>query len=195
MSTMVSAVFLPAGVGVQPEPMLVTDYTDLQQAVGGLFDVVSTDMNTEGVSIVGYINDEGIMLGLEMNYLASNLFKRELYGNCVIVWGLNDEGVYDGDNHDVPGAVYEFLTKDLLVDTAQSYNLAALMAAACEFAIVKGEATEIEVRMISEAYYAATQDGTDVDPGMAKRMAEILAWFTNYLEEAGLAEFINEEGN
>ena len=188
MSTMVSAVFLPAGVDVEPQPMLVTDYTDLQNAVGGRFDVVSTNMNMDDVSIIGYVNDEGILLGMEMNYLATNLFQRELFGDCVVVWGLNEDGEYDGENHDIPSSVYEFLTKDLLLSTAHSYNMAAMMAYACQYAVEQGYATTQEVMDVSREYYNATTEGREVDPETASKMSDIMDWFSDAMEN------LNTEG-
>lgn len=68
----------------------------LQQSVGGYIDCVRAD------DFVGYVNDEGLLVGLEENITASILFQRYLVGNVVVVGAYSSEGVYDGDNHDAP---------------------------------------------------------------------------------------------
>lgn len=68
----------------------------LNELCGGWLDCVRTD------DLVGYVNDEGLLIGLDPNALASLIFGRPLVGNCVVVGALNEHGVYDGENHDVP---------------------------------------------------------------------------------------------
>lgn len=68
----------------------------LQDAVGGLIDVVRAE------DFVGYVNDEGLIWGLEPNLTASILFQRHLVGNIVLVGALSPNGVYDGENYDAP---------------------------------------------------------------------------------------------
>ena len=75
----------------------------LQQHVGGYIDAV------RGEDIVGYVNDEGLLIGLDINAGASMLFGRLLVGNVVIVGGLNERGEYDGENHDTPSWLNELL--------------------------------------------------------------------------------------
>jgi len=72
----------------------------LQDTVGGLIDVV------RGENFVGYVNDEGLLIGLTQNIIASALFGRLLVGNVVIVGALDENGYYDGENHDTPAEVY-----------------------------------------------------------------------------------------
>lgn len=68
----------------------------LNDLCGGWLDCVRTD------EIVGYVNDEGLLIGLAPNLIASALFQRPLVGDCVVVGALNERGEYDGENHDVP---------------------------------------------------------------------------------------------
>lgn len=68
----------------------------LNELCGGWLDCVRLD------DVVGYVNDEGLLIGLEPNVFASALFGRPLVGNCVVVGSLNERGEYDGENHDVP---------------------------------------------------------------------------------------------
>lgn len=75
----------------------------LNELVGGYIDAVRGD------DFVGYVNDEGLLIGLPYNLFASILFGRDLVGNVVIVGALNENGVYDGENHDVPSYIYNAL--------------------------------------------------------------------------------------
>ncbi len=135
MSSITVGLFLPSGVNVEPEPIFVEDYKSIQSAVGGTFDAITTNCGMEEMLFVGYVNDEFLINGMEMNYLATNLFKREIHGNCVVVWGLSEDGEYDGDNHDIPEGVYGVLVDGLTEGTASAYNLAVSMATICDFAI------------------------------------------------------------
>lgn len=68
----------------------------LNEICGGWIDCVRND------DVVGYVHDEGLLIGLSPNALASLLFGRPLVGNCVVLGALNAQGEYDGENHDVP---------------------------------------------------------------------------------------------
>jgi hypothetical protein len=73
-------------------------HTLIHEIVGGWFDCV------RGEEIVGYVHDEGLLIGLPVNAVASMLFQRPLVGDCVVIGSLNEKGEYDGENHDVPVA-------------------------------------------------------------------------------------------
>lgn len=75
----------------------------LQEAVGGYIDCVRSD------EFIGYVNDEGLLIGLPLNTLASVLFGRYLVGNVLIVGSYNDNGEYDGDDHDIPSWLEEMV--------------------------------------------------------------------------------------
>ena len=71
-------------------------YQVLNELCGGWIDYVRNE------DIVGYVNDEGLLIGLDANVLASVLFGRPLVGDVVVLGALSEEGEYDGENHDVP---------------------------------------------------------------------------------------------
>lgn len=73
----------------------------IQESVGGYIDCVRGD------EIVGYVNDEGLLIGLPINAYASMLFGRLLVGNVLITGAYNKDGEYDGDDHDAPQALLE----------------------------------------------------------------------------------------
>lgn len=84
----------------------------IHSVVEGWFDCVSpfsTDPSTKALDIVGYVHDEGLLLGLQPNAIASALFGRFLVGRCVVVGTLNADGQYDGASHDVPSEALSVL--------------------------------------------------------------------------------------
>lgn len=161
MSTLTAGIFLPAGSNVEPQQIFVEDYKSIQSMIGGNFDVVRTDMGQPDVALVGYVHDEGLLLDLEYNFLATALFKQELHGDCVVVWGLSPNGVYDGDNYDVPSHIAQFLQTELLAKTSDAYNMATSVSFALSYAIATGIVDEDDVDRIVLGLYdnAGTKDG------------------------------------
>lgn len=72
-------------------------YKELQGLVGGLIDAVNNDQAS------CYVNDEGLLIGLKFNRLASILMGRYLVGD-VVMCGHTDD---DGNDTDVPESVIE----------------------------------------------------------------------------------------
>ena len=62
--------------------------SDYQSVVGGLI----TSIFAVNGDIEGYANDEGLLLGLPLNPVASILFGQYLVGNVVIIGAPDDEG-------------------------------------------------------------------------------------------------------
>lgn len=148
MSTITAGLLLPAGSNVSPEPIFVEDYKSIQNLVGGAFDAVRTDMGHDQVALVGYVHDEGMLIPLEYNYIATALFKQNIFGDCVVVWGLDENGVYDGENHDIPEFMVNFLSEELMESVANSYNLSSEIAYALEYAVEFGIGDEDEINML-----------------------------------------------
>lgn len=61
-------------------------YKQLQELVGGLIDAVSNDYAS------AYVNDEGLLIGLKFNRIASILMGRYLVGDAVVCGHTDDEG-------------------------------------------------------------------------------------------------------
>lgn len=137
--------FLPKGSNVEPEPFFFQNYEDLQNAVGGPFDVVRTDLGRDDVALLGYVNDIGLLTGEDFNYLATALFKQNLVGNVVVTWGLSPNGEYDGDDYDIPEAMVEFIQGELVASTADAYNLSVMSSLACQMAVECGLRTEDDI--------------------------------------------------
>jgi len=96
-------------------------YEVLRDLIGGLLDTVTSPNG----AVVGYLHDEGLLIGLPVNTVASLLFSRPLVGDVVLVGGLNPNGEYDGENHDLPDG---FFRKDYLAFLSQVSNDEALIA-------------------------------------------------------------------
>lgn len=77
-------------------------YEILRDTIGGLLDTVSNDNG----SVIGYVHDEGLLIGLPVNTVASLMFSRPLVGNVVLVGGISPDGEYDGENHDLPESFF-----------------------------------------------------------------------------------------
>lgn len=70
----------------------------LSEAIGGYFDVAYSD---DG-DYHGYVHDEGLLIGLPINPVATALFGRIMAGPCVVLGRFNDEGESDGHEYSVP---------------------------------------------------------------------------------------------
>lgn len=163
--------FLPTGDNVEPEPFFFQNYEDLQNAVGGHFDVVRTDLGRKDVALLGYVNDIGLLADLEYNYLATALFKQNLVGNVVVTWGLSPNGEYDGDDYDIPEEMVEFIQTELVSQTANAYNLSVMSSLACQMAIECGLCTESD---IMELVQGINDTDREVVEGWAKKLNELL---------------------
>jgi hypothetical protein len=139
----VSGALLPSGINAEIEPVMVGEYTHIQSLVGGPFDCVTAKVG--GNIIVGYVHDEGLLLGLEQNWFASALFSRNLVGPCVIVSGESADGEYDGDNHDLSDDFFRFLTTKFTTHVAETYNEATSATIAFELAKALGICTDEEL--------------------------------------------------
>ena len=188
--------FLPCGSGVEPEPIFIEDYNSIQNAIGGHFDVVRTDVQDDGERrgvLVGYVHDEGLLLGQEMNFLATNLFKKNLVGDCVVLWGTSPNGEYDGDDYDMPDFMVEYIQSELVQSTSEAYNQSVMMAEAARYAVVHGYCTAEEARSIAERLHQASVRGNHEEAMSAwKEMDSLIKWVTEHAENnpSKMEEFI-----
>jgi hypothetical protein len=148
MSKQVAGAFMPSGIGTEIEPVMVGDYKHIQSLIGGCFDVVTT--RVAGNEIVGYVHDEGLILDMEMNWIASALFMQEIRGPVVVVNGLSNEYEYDGDNHDLPDEFITYMQTKFIDKVAETYNESKMVQAMLEYAFNKDLMTEDEVATLLE---------------------------------------------
>lgn len=176
----VAGVFLPCGVGVMPEPVFVGDWSDIQDKVGGLFDTVTTVLGEDNTAVVvGYVPDE-IHDGDEMNFLATSLFRRELRGNCVVVWGLDENGWYDGENHDLPEDVALWLCTGLLEQTADAYNEGVMLHLLLKEVVKRDILSDEAVKQLGDDLYNGVSHGDfDLLKEAEGRLVEVLNTLAN----------------
>jgi hypothetical protein len=190
--------FLPCGSGVEPEPIFIEDYNSIQTAIGGNFDVVRTDVKDNdkhrGV-IVGYVHDEGLLLGQEMNFLATNLFKKNLVGDCVVLWGTSPNGEYDGDDYDMPDDLVEYIQSELVLTTSEAYNQSAMMAMAARYAVEHGYCSaEVAYGIADRLHQASVRGNQEEAQKVWQEMDTLIKWVTAHVEEnpTELDNFFNE---
>lgn len=159
MSDFVMGWFLPKGINVQPEPVLVpSDAQAIADLIGcSLIDAVRHTVGHDDghqTTIVGYVDDEGLLgeIGLgDVNHLATKLFHRDehLVGNVVVVGGLNAAGLYDGDNHDIPDWLFG-CADDLTEMAAMDYNQSVAVVAAVLSSLQDGVISSDELSELLE---------------------------------------------
>jgi hypothetical protein len=148
-----SGLLFPKGVGVEPQDVIVEDYMSIQNLIGGCFDCVRADVTSPDgdlITVVGYVHDEGLILDLETNWLASALFSQEIRGDVVIVSGTSPSGEYDGDNYDLPKDLVEFFKEEFVGFCAKNYNEAAILNFMMEMAIESGIISDEELDSVSD---------------------------------------------
>lgn len=113
MFGMTMGVLVGTDIEKAPEAAVLGSLEDIQSKVGGIIDAVRMEFGDDDAkfTLVGYVHDEGLLLDLPLNYMASMLFERELRGPVVLVSGTNPESKeYDGENYDIPSEFFDFLS-------------------------------------------------------------------------------------
>jgi len=175
MSKQVAGAFMPSGIGREIEPVMVGDYKHIQSLVGGCFDVVTTRVG--GHEIVGYVHDEGLLIGLEQNWFASALFERNLVGPCVIIGGESPDGYCDGDSYDLPENFFHFLATKFTEHVADTYNEATTATIVLELAQKFGLATEEELNLL------VSKMGDEMNTGQKGDAMKMLISLTNRVND------------
>ena len=157
----VTGLLLNAGVGASIDTVEITDLESIQNHVGGMIDAVRQPINDD-IYVVGYVHDEGLILDLEMNWIASALFGREIRGSVVLVNGNNDVGEYDGYNHDLPSEFIEYMKTVFLARVATTYNesqiILALLQSAASDDIIEMEKLDELLEVLAEAVETGDRD-------------------------------------
>lgn len=143
----VHGLLIHSGVGAKVERIQVGELEDIQDRVGGTIDAVRKQVSKDIVAI-GYVHDEGLILDLEMNWIASALFMQEIRGPVVVVNGLSEDYEYDGDNHDLPDAFITYMQTKFIDKVAETYNESKLVQAMLEYAFNKDMMTETQIEML-----------------------------------------------
>jgi hypothetical protein len=140
----VHGLLIHSGVGAKVERIQVGELENIQHYVGGTIDAVRKQVSKDIVA-VGYVHDEGLILDMEMNWIASALFMQEIRGPVVVVNGLSNDYEYDGDNHDLPDEFITYMQTKFIDKVAETYNESKLVQSMLEYAFNKDMMTEDEV--------------------------------------------------
>lgn len=158
-----ASVLFPAGNGVFPDPIFIDDYKDIQSLVGGFFTTVSLNTSADGepISLVGYLPDDvRERNNRTINWFASALFGQELYGPCVVAWGLSPNGFNDGDIYDMPDGMSEWLFGKFTEKVLEAYAEANMMTVVLHQAMDAGVITQQELDSLMDFIEAMTGDDT-----------------------------------
>ena len=201
MSNKVTGLLLNAGVGGTIDTITVDGLESIQNYVGGTIDAVRADV-ADTICAVGYVHDEGLILDLEMNWLASALFSREIRGNVVLVNGYNKDNEYDGDNHEFPEVFVRYMKTSFLKKVANAYNESQMISAMLQYSLDTGLITREGIDNLMEELGEAIQADDEVGlEDLSVKIEEIMAKLDNSMgEEASnklideIYEFLDKEG-
>lgn len=188
---LVNAIYFPTGAHVKPEEIIIDGYQSIQHYTEGVFDAVRQDLPNGKGTVVGYVNDEGLITGMDYNYLASALFQRNLFGPCVVTWGTSPNGEYDGDDYDMPEWFLSFVNGFFLSGVADAYNEAIAMTLIYGIAEDYNVITVDEHERLMDVLEAHTSGGCSPEDyaWACGLMEEVNAWAEDNLTEEMIAEF------
>ena len=201
MSNKVTGLLLNAGVGGTIDTITVDGLESIQSYVGGTIDAVRAEV-ADTICAVGYVHDEGLILDLEMNWLASALFSREIRGNVVLVNGYNEDNEYDGDNHEFPEVFVVYMKTAFLAKVANAYNESQMISAMLKYSLDAGLITKEGIdNLLEELGEAILTDDEVGISDLSARLEEIMLKLDNTMgEEASnklideIYEFLDKEG-
>lgn len=171
METITQAILVPADPDRKPMVVPIADLGDIQHHVGGSIDAVTTHVDAvefgrdddPDFTLVGYVHDEGLLLGFPTNHRATVMFQRPLAGDVLVISGTNPtSGAYDGANYDVPGWYVDRVldgTLDWVVSNAS--GMAEMIASAIELALQDGLFTAEEMAQVMDVMEAHA-DGVEI---------------------------------
>lgn len=187
----VTGLLLGAGVGATVEPVIIDKLETIQGYVGGVIDAVRQQVSKD-ICAVGYVHDEGLLLDLEMNWIASALFMREIRGPVVLVNGFNEANEYDGDNHDLPDAFVEYMQTWFLQKVAETYNESTIVVAMLEMAVEEGVATDEEVDELMIMLESVSKGDTEQMKVIAEQLKDILVSFDERMADKTTTKLVDE---
>lgn len=180
MSAVIGCV-LPAGVGGQIKRVIIEDLNDLQKLVGGYIEPVTAQF-AEDFFVTMLVNEEGIQQNLEMNWIASALFMREIVGDVVLVRAQDDNGVLADDFLDLPTEFIGWLEERHMPKVANAYNQTLMVSAMFRLAVQENLIPEDEV----EQFFIDTMvylEGGEIAPELQKKTTEFIDKVIALVEE------------
>ncbi|CAB4151387.1 Protein of unknown function DUF3846 [uncultured Caudovirales phage] len=183
----ITACVLEAGVGGKVKPVFVDGLDDYQKIVGGYIEAVTAEFG-DGLYVTMFCNEEGLLKDLEMNWVASALFMREIRGNVVLVRASDDDGVLGGDDvFDLPSSFIKWLNDKHLPRVAETYNESIMLGLMIQFALQENLMTPDEFSDFMESLdkYSSGEEITDE---LNEEMTKFIHMIMLRVEESSLAE-------
>lgn len=163
--------------------------TEIQAKVGGYIDSVKTQAINESddtqMVLVGYVHDEGKILNMPMNPLASIVFNRDLVGDVVLVSGTNpDNGDYDGENYDLPLDFINYIMH-MHPEVVKMLQFSKGLSGAVALAFRAGVISKDEVDYVTQYAEQAQQNGRFMEAvnDVPERFQDILSRSVTYLND------------
>lgn len=191
----IEGVLLPVGDDAEPMPVSVSGLDSLQELVGGYIDATYAEYDTDQMPlefdeyakcrIVGYLHDEGAINGMEMNKLATLMFRQPLFGPVVVVGDCDG----NGENTELPDWFLQCVYSGALQQTVQLLDdQAHTLAVAVKFATDEGlidqeDGIKLGMMMLS--------DDIEVVQNAEYVLQELLKYFVG--RKTGLLEKPSEE--
>lgn len=161
MFGMITGVVVYADPSKEPETVLLgggdTDrVSEIQQYVGGTFDAVRRGCSdTSGANkpfmLIGYVHDEGRILNMPMNSVASVLFDQHIFGDVLLVNGTNPEtDEYDGETYGLPIAFADYIIRGMYPEIVDSMMFSKMLATAVGQAVKDGTITQEEFTRLND---------------------------------------------
>jgi hypothetical protein len=181
MFGMTTGVVVYADPHKEPETVLLGGgdadrVTEIQSLVGGHFDAVRLSCHDDSGKykdfvLLGYVHDEGLLLNLPLNPMASMLFSRHIAGDVVLVNGTNPEThQYDGETYSLPMDFAEYLIRGVYPQVQESLVFSQMLATAVQFAVVQGAITKEEFDKVQSFM---TERSSDTDGAPAAHISEL----------------------
>jgi len=163
--------------------------TEIQAKVGGYIDSVKTQAINESddtqMVLVGYVHDEGKILNMPMNPLASIVFNRDLAGDVVLVSGTNpDNGDYDGENYDLPLDFINYIMH-MHPEVVKMLQFSKGLSGAVALAFRAGVISKDDVDYVKQYAEQAQQNGRFMEAvnDVPERFQDILSRSVTYLND------------
>lgn len=185
---------LPAGVGQSIKRVIIEDLDDLQKLVGGYIEPLTAQV-ADDLFITMLVNEDGHTQDLEMNWIASALFMREIVGDVVLVRSSDENGVLADDFMDLPTEFITWLETKHMPRVADAYNQTLMVSALFKFAVMENLIPEDEV----DEFFNDTMiylEGGDIDPELQNKTTEFINKVIAVVEEKvtnGLGDKLAEE--
>jgi hypothetical protein len=184
---------LPSGAYKQIKRVIIEDLDDLQKLVGGNIEPLTVELE-DGFFLTMFVNEDGHEKNLDMNWIASALFMREIVGDVVLI-RVTPTGEDSGEFADLPSQFITWLENKHMPKVADAYNQTLMVSAMFRLAVTENLISEEEV----EEFFNETMqylDGEEITPEVHKRTTDFINRVIAVVEEKvtnGLGDTLADE--